>query len=146
MTKLQHALDAAGIQFFRADELTRLPRWDVSATVPDELIDHIIPTVRIAEAIRAAWGGPVRVVSGYRPVAYNREVGSNDTSQHVFFRALDLAPVRGSMREFHRVCTDVVREHRRDRAVGLGLYDAFIHIDTGGHQHSRSWDFRRTTK
>jgi uncharacterized protein YcbK (DUF882 family) len=144
MRHLQHLLDGEGIQYFSAKELTWLRRWDVFATVPEGLVKNILPTVRIAEGIRKAWGGPVAVISGFRPIAYNREVGSADTSQHVFFRALDLRPVSGDIAAFQRVAEGVVREHRRDRPVGLGLYDSFIHIDTGGHQHSRTWDHRRS--
>jgi hypothetical protein len=120
MRYLQNLLDCEGIQYFSAGELTWLRRWDVFATVPYHLLINILPTVRIAEDIRKAWGGPVAVISGFRTIAYNREVGSADTSQHVFFRALDLRPVSGDIAAFQRVAEGVVREHRRDRPVGFG--------------------------
>jgi uncharacterized protein YcbK (DUF882 family) len=139
---LQNILDCSGIQFFKAGELTFLRRWGLHATIPDELMENILPTVAIAEDIRKAWGGPVAVISGYRPIAYNREVGSSDKSQHVAFRALDLRPAKGDIKDFQQVAEGVVRDHRRDRAVGFGMYKTFIHIDTGGHRHNRTWDRR----
>lgn len=142
MKDLKHLLDCEGIQYFAASELTWLRRWEIYSTVPDHLIRNILPTVRVAEDIRKAWGGPVAVISGYRPTAYNREVGSADTSQHVFFRALDLRQVSGDIASFRQVAEGVVRKHRREQSVGFGLYDTFIHIDTGGHKHSRTWDHR----
>jgi uncharacterized protein YcbK (DUF882 family) len=136
MTTLQSLLDQHGVQHFKASELVK------GHGEPSDLLRNIIPTVLIAEDIRKAWGGPVRVVSGYRPLEHNRKVGSSDNSQHVQFRALDLAPVSGDINAFFAVVESVVRQWRRDRPVGFGRYDTFIHIDTGRYQHNRTWDHR----
>ena len=49
---------------------------------PDEHEDALQRLVKACQRIRDEWGGPLVVVSAYRPLRYNRSVGSKDTSQH----------------------------------------------------------------
>lgn len=56
---------------------------------------ELVPAARalcleILEPIRAAFGGPLRINSGYRGLALNRAIGSNDTSQHRRGEAADI--------------------------------------------------------
>lgn len=44
------------------------------------------------DLLRRAWGGPVRVNSGFRCAARNREVGGVPRSRHLLGCAADLAP------------------------------------------------------
>ena len=76
------------------------------------------------EALRAAVGLPLVVLSAYRTPAHNRAVGGAPNSQHVHGRALDLAPPDGwSPIALLAVAQDI------PAIRGLGLYDSFIHID-----------------
>jgi hypothetical protein len=98
----------------------------------------------LADAIRTGWGSGVRCNSAYRPVEYNRLVGSQDTSQHVAFRAMDLSPVHGSLSKFYSVARAAVEAYRKTgKIVGFGIYNTFIHIDVGGRKANADWDMRR---
>ena len=44
------------------------------------------------DLFRAAWGAPVRVNSGYRCEAHNKEVGGATASRHLLGCAADIAP------------------------------------------------------
>jgi uncharacterized protein YcbK (DUF882 family) len=147
LTPLQNRLDEWGIRHFDADELVELrnPKWTGPRHVlpPREDLDSIWMTACLADVLREAWDGPIDVVSGYRPLAYNRLVGSKDTSEHIRFKALDLRPVNEDIVEFWLAAECVVRTALMlDLTVGLGLYDTFIHIDVGSPKGSRTWDER----
>lgn len=49
----------------------------------------------VLEPLRAAFGAPIRVLSGYRSPDLNRAVGGSLSSQHLFAEAADLVPVSG---------------------------------------------------
>lgn len=46
--------------------------------------------VAALERLRALVGRPLRIVSGYRTVAYNKRVGGAPRSQHLYNRAADI--------------------------------------------------------
>lgn len=82
--------------------------------------------VRYLEPLRDEFG-PVYVTSGHRPADYNRAVGGAPFSQHVYGThgygvAADVRCQRGSPREWFQFLDDL-------RAGGLGLYDAWVHVD-----------------
>lgn len=54
-----------------------------------------MPLAAAFEAIRAVWGLPIRVTSGYRTPRYNAQVGGAERSQHMEGRALDVKPPDG---------------------------------------------------
>ena len=144
MIELQRAMDQAGIRFFSASELLQARRTGGTHPEPVDKINNIIQTLKIADAIRLAWGSGVRVLSAYRPLEYNRAVGSKDTSKHVLFEALDLRPVHGDIEEFYRVAHAAVEGARVDGlAVGFGMYNTFIHIDCGSRKVNATWDERK---
>jgi hypothetical protein len=64
------------------------------------------------------------------------------------FRALDLQPTNGKIEAFQKLAEEVVAEHRkRGTNVGFGLYDSFIHVDTGAPTGTnRTWDERSAAK
>jgi uncharacterized protein YcbK (DUF882 family) len=144
MNNLQALLDANGIRHFTARELLHAPRWGKYHDEPTEIVGSIIDTVKLADAIRTGWGSGVRCNSAYRPVEYNRLVGSQDTSQHVAFRAMDLSPVHGNIAKFYSVARAAVEAYRKSgKIVGFGIYNTFIHIDVGGRTANTDWDMRR---
>lgn len=148
--RLDSLLDDAGIEFFGAAELGRLhdPNWTgADRSLPSEAhLPRIIKTLRLADEIRRIWGGPIQVVSGYRPAEYNAHVGGSPRSQHIEFRALDLQPTDDfDLDRFFAIVRSVVAGARvSGRNVGLGLYfegeGSFAHIDVGARTgHQRSW-------
>src|SRR5215510_11311839 len=61
---------------------------------PDEWIDSRLAALcSQLDVIRAAWAGPIRVVSGYRSPAWNAKVGGAGASQHMEGTAADIAPM-----------------------------------------------------
>lgn len=131
-----------GSMHFRAGELrSREVRSGPKMVGPhDHLWGNIIPTLHAADLIRDRLGTPVRVVSGYRTPEYNMLVDGSPTSEHVEFRALDLAA--DDHARLIEIATDVMDAlDARGCATGLGIYDTFVHIDVGAtKQHRRRWD------
>lgn len=76
------------------------------------------------EALRAAVGLPLTILSAYRTPAHNRRVGGAKNSQHVQGRALDLLPPRGWTPEQLAAVAAGIPAIR-----GIGLYQTFTHID-----------------
>lgn len=150
LEELQALLESWGVEHFGAAELVRLknPRWDgPTHVVPAlDLRHHMRRTVTLADRLREVYGKPLRVVSGYRPRAYNDLVGGSAKSQHLRFRALDLQPVDADdlakVAELAEAMLEV-----GDLAgwpTGFGIYDSFIHVDIGAEgTGKRRWDGRR---
>jgi hypothetical protein len=137
-----------GIQHFKFTEFVTLHNrnWKGELYIePDEdIIENIKDTALVADAIREAWGSGVGINSGWRPLVYNRLVGSTDTSEHVFFKALDLKPSNGKFDEFVKCAEKVVKKMRQEGMnIGFGIYlnSKFIHIDTNadGKRRNRNW-------
>lgn len=115
---------------------------DAGAMYPAEWIDsRLKPLCAALEVIRAEFGGkPVRVISGYRPLEYNRVLGSKDDSQHVQGRAADFQIDGVDPGAIYR---RVVELHHLGRIEigGIGVYNDFNHVDVrGGSLHT--WDER----
>ena len=81
---------------------------------------------RYLEPLREEFG-PVHVNSGHRSPDWNRRVGGAPASQHVYGKhgygvAADVRCQRGTPTAWYRFLD-------RRGAGGLGLYDAFVHVD-----------------
>lgn len=80
--------------------------------------------VNLLQRLRWLIGAPIIVHSGYRSIAHNREVGGEPSSYHLSGRAFDIS------------CPGLPLTQLGEKAVnigftGLGLYDTFVHVDTG---------------
>ena len=111
------------------------------AEYPPEWVEaRLAPLVRALEVIRAEYGKPIRIISAYRPLPYNRALGSKDDSQHVQGRAADFQIPGVAPSVIYR---RVLELHQLGRIEigGIGVYDEFNHIDVrGGSLHT--WDER----
>lgn len=137
-----------GSMHFRAAELlSREVRGESKKVAPPvELWANIIPTLHAADLIRDRLNLPVRVVSGYRTHAYNLLVDGSPTSEHVEFRALDLA-CDHHQQLIHVASIVMDQLAARGLATGFGVYDTFVHIDVGATKsHHRRWDSRSKKK
>lgn len=155
MSLLRDRFDKCDILHFSPEEVVKhnSEKWpfDRIFPPPTRLSDNIIRTVQIADEIRDAWGGPVIVYSGYRAPAYNELISGAENSQHMFFRALDIAPANGNIGEFFDLCDEIVSDFRSSGwFVGYGKYykSKFVHIDTSDvngkpYGYQRNWDDRR---
>lgn len=69
-------------------------RKKIDNTPPIDVIKHIEDLVDIIlDPLREAWGGPLRVTSGYRCPELNKSVGGSKTSSHMTGYAADIQPV-----------------------------------------------------
>lgn len=142
LDELQALIDKERIRYFTAKEVLLHRRWGThenpqKASVP---LTNILPSLLIAEAVRKALRKPLLVLSGYRNPAYNELVGGSETSEHVEFKALDLAPASGlkeDLEEMRRLASIIV-ELTRSMGWNVGLihYDNFIHIDVGSSKRT----------
>jgi uncharacterized protein YcbK (DUF882 family) len=104
-----------------------------NSTPPQRIWKNIVPTLRIVDDLRESFGKPCQILSSYRSPDYNRAVGGVGLSQHMEFRALDIAFNGVSPQRIY----DRLIEWRKDGKFtgGLGLYPSagFVHIDTRGN-------------
>lgn len=90
------------------------------------------------EAVRAAVGLPLVILSGYRTTAHNRAIGGARNSQHVEGRALDLLPPRGW------APMDLASVVKGVPAVrGIGVYPTFVHMDVRPSESLIVWNGAR---
>jgi len=113
-----------------------------AAEYPEAWIEgRLKPLARALEIIRKEFEDkPVRIISAYRPLPYNRALGSEDSSQHVQGRAADFQ-IGGV--DPGAIFRRVIELHRLGRIEigGIGVYDSFNHVDVrGGSLHT--WDER----
>ena len=86
----------------------------------------ILPKMRdFLNRIRADYGKPLVIVSGYRCPVYNatEDVGGARHSQHPKKRAAD---IRINSHEMQQEIFDLAVKHG---ATGIGIYNTFIHVD-----------------
>ena len=92
------------------------------------------------DLLRRAWGGPVRVNSGFRCAAHNREVGGAPRSRHLLGCAADVAPAEpekgGGFSAFAALAS---------RLCGLPgweliVYERFVHIAAPVSESAALWD------
>ncbi len=85
---------------------------------------------QLLDPIRASWGAPITVNSGYRSPALNRAVGGVATSQHVKGEAADITV--GSTADNKRLFDKIVELQKAGRIAFDQLIDesnyAWIHI------------------
>lgn len=85
---------------------------------------------QLLDPIRAAWGAPITVNSGYRSPALNRAVGGVSSSQHVKGEAADITV--GSTADNKRLFDKIVELQNAGRIAFDQLIDesnyAWVHI------------------
>jgi uncharacterized protein YcbK (DUF882 family) len=87
----------------------------------------------LLEELRANWGRPVHVNSGFRTAAYNDKIGGADDSRHLYGLAADIVIPNVPPDEVATLAADL-------GAGGVGRYDTFTHVDVWGTD--RRWDNR----
>lgn len=82
------------------------------------------------EAVRAAVGTPITILSAYRTERYNARIpGATKNSQHVQGRALDLKTPAGlTLSQFLKIVLSVARREGSN-IRGVGEYPWGVHID-----------------
>lgn len=104
---------------------------------PDDDFDGAIPWGKsrlyklclTLERIREEMGKPIRILSAWRPIEYNRKIGSSDGSQHAKGRAADIIVTDVSAFTLHAAIYQLYRVGKLPHLGGLGSYQRFVHID-----------------
>ena len=107
-------------------------RGVTNSVPPQRLWKNIVPTLRIVDDLRESFGKPCTILSSYRSSDYNKAVGGVGLSQHMEFRALDIAFDGVTSKQ---VYDRLIEWRKAGKFVGgLGIYptSGFVHVDTRG--------------
>ncbi len=80
----------------------------------------------LLEKIRGGVGKAVRVTSGYRCPAHNREVGGVSNSYHMLDMAADIYVPGMKLQDLARIA-----EKAGAGGIGVYPYSGFVHVDVG---------------
>ena len=122
---------ASNVDMNLAEKIVQAGGTDVIP--PEEYWQNIIPTAEILGLIEREVGH-VNVTSTYRPLEYNRRIGSSDGSQHVQNTAIDFWSPNATTRQLHQLALHL-RDNENLFTGGIGIYPSsgFVHIDTRGY-------------
>lgn len=130
-------------KYFYAGEVTKGDARRIPQSGGDIELNILKLAIEL-DKIREEWGFPILVNSWYRPLSVNRAVGSDDTSQHILGRAVDIRPVNlGELNKFQSWL-----DRHWYGALGYGAVRGFVHLDirngkgwrTGGKKGPR-WNY-----
>lgn len=109
---------------------------------PSEWIgDRLTVLCRVLEVVRAAHGGPLYIVSGYRTPAFNatlaaKSAGVAKVSQHIQGRAADISLLPNcyavspdEIAKFHATIRGLFDAGQLPSLGGLGVYPHWVHLD-----------------
>lgn len=84
----------------------------------------------VLEPLRARWGGPLIVVSGYRSPQWNTHVGGAMNSQHMKGTAADVRPSKiVDIAAFQALIDDMLADGELPEVGGCGHYSGWSHLD-----------------
>jgi uncharacterized protein YcbK (DUF882 family) len=110
--------------------------------MPKDVLNNVQKLANQLQIIRNKVNVPITINSAYRCLEYNRSIGSNDSSQHVLVKALDIVIKVYT----HNEVADLIEELISDGDIlqgGLGRYNTFTHYDIGYNGRKRRWDNRK---
>ena len=84
--------------------------------------------LNILDPLRAAWGGAIKVTSGYRSAAVNKAVKGSPTSAHRYGYAADIVPADGRISVFKAF----VVKWLKDNEISFDQYIDELSIDKDG--------------
>ena len=124
-------------------------RYGIDNTPSDEIkrnLEVFIDTV--LDPIRAAWGSPITVSSGYRCPELNKKVGGANTSGHLYGFCVDLQVKGGSdvLRRFSYFVIEWMMQHKMawDEVIwessGGVTWLHFCWIGKDGRQRMKNFD------
>ena len=80
--------------------------------------------VQVLQAIRLHFNKPVTINSGYRTPAYNKKVGGETYSQHLYGTAADIVVKGVEPRDVAAYAETIL-----PNTGGIGIYSNFVHVD-----------------
>lgn len=123
------------LDWFSAEELTKLSKTGKYAIPPKHLWDEMVRTIIFAaQPIRQEFGDPIRIYNAYRPRWYNKMVKGAKGSLHIRNAALDLIPYEYSQRRrLAEIAARYIIENGDKYRMGMGIYNypnmTGVHVD-----------------
>lgn len=99
--------------------------------VPVEYLGNVQLLADNLQVLRDDLGKPVRVISGYRTLAWNTAHGGATESQHLIAKAGDLQVTGMSAKSLCARIKKLIEEGKMKQG-GVGLYPSFVHYDVRG--------------
>lgn len=111
------------IELYRSETADRL---GIDNTPTEDIWINLRVLMAFLDQLREAWGSGIVITSGYRCEALNKAVGGSKNSSHKYGLAVDMKPVNGKNKEFHRF-------------VEKYLLDNHIPFDNLINEYNYSW-------
>jgi uncharacterized protein YcbK (DUF882 family) len=119
------------LQVTKNFNMSEMEYYDV---VPPELVANATELLTNLQVLRDACGKSIKIISGYRSPARNKEVGGATMSQHMFGNAADIQIADMKPQQMADLVEKLIKEGKMKQG-GLGVYPregGWIHYDTRG--------------
>lgn len=112
---------------------------EMGRDVPIHLLNNILPTIKVLDALREEYGKSIFINSSYRSPEYNKAVKGKPKSLHLEFNAIDFTVEnRKDLGKLFNILEEWDAEKGKfsflpkvNGNMGIGLYTGrFIHLDT----------------
>lgn len=107
---------------------------------------HLEELMEVLDEVREAYGGPIRVTSGYRCSKLNKLVNGAATSVHKIGYAADLQPVDGNIKRLFFICQKVLPEVGFDQLLyeksGSSIW---VHVGLYNNEHKQRRQIKEIT-
>lgn len=80
--------------------------------------------LRLLTIVRRHFNQPVIITSGWRCADHNNAVGGAPSSKHLYGIAADI-----KVKDVDPAVVSAWLEHRYPRALGIGVYPSWVHVD-----------------
>ena len=107
--------------------------------MPTEVQLNIAELAVQLEIIRSHFNAPITINSAYRSPEHNRKIGSNDSSQHILGKAVDIV-VKGVAPDDVSDAIEFLISEGLVKEGGLGRYNTFTHYDIRGTR--ARWNYK----
>ena len=115
-------------EFIRSETAIKKRVWNGCNREQEDNIESLVAAV--LDPLREKYGSPIKVTSGFRCTAVNKNIGGTVTSQHTVGEAADIVGYDGSTTENYKLGRLI---------VALGNYDQIIFENVGKSDLKPQW-------
>lgn len=108
--------------------------------MPLDVLENIKELACNLQVLRDFLGESIKINSGYRSEAHNKDVGSVKTSQHVLGKASDICVKDIETDDLYLIIESLIEQGEMQEG-GLGLYNSFVHYDIRGKR--ARWNYKK---
>lgn len=132
-------------EHFTLEEMTRSSKanaLNIDNTPTQYEIDNLTRLCKyVLEPIRARYGKPIIVTSGYRCPKLNTAVGGSNTSQHMTGAAADIKPTDGNVKKLFNMIAQMLVTNQLTCRQLIDEYNyKWIHIAINDDKHSQRYN------